>query len=140
MAGVGSRDTAGPWQKTLLIVEDEVVMRNALRTFLQQAYPQWMIIEAESGARALTACAVYRPGVVLMDIRLPDIDGIALTPRIKALLPDTCVIFVSYLHGGTHVERAFGAGGCAYVVKDRLFTDLLPAIAAAAAASLRFPG
>lgn len=124
--------TPGAGSTTLLIVEDEALMRDTLRRFLQQAFPAWTILEADGGLRALEACAAHRPGVVLIDIGLPDIDGIALAPRLKALQPDLRMVFVSYLNGETHVERAFEAGGCAYVAKDRLFADLLPALARAA--------
>lgn len=113
---------------TILIVEDQLLMRNTLRKFLQPAYPEWAFIEAADGASAMEACAAYLPQVVLMDISLPDIDGIALTKSIKDLLPNVAVIFVSYLNGKAHIDRALAAGGCAYVVKDRLFTDLIPAI------------
>lgn len=116
----------------LLIVEDQDMMRKTLRKFLGQAFPDWTLLEAADGAAALAACAAHRPGVVLMDIMLPDTDGIALTARVKAILPDTEVIFVSYLSGETHVARALAAGGSAYVVKDRLFSDLVPAIVAVA--------
>lgn len=118
--------------KTLLIVEDQEPMRRTLRRFLRQALPDWTVIEAADGMAALAACAAHRPGVVLMDIMLPDADGIALTPQVKAILPGTKVIFVSYLGGETHVARALAAGGSAYVMKDRLFYDLVPAIVAVA--------
>lgn len=113
---------------TLLIVEDQDMMRKTLRRFLQPAFPQWTVLEAADGASALAACVAHRPQAVLMDISLPDMDGIALTVRVKALLPEVQVIFVSYLSGETHVERALAAGGCAYVVKDQMFSDLIPAI------------
>lgn len=140
MIDAGTSDAADPRQTTLLIVEDEAVMRHTVRKFLQLAYPQWTILEAEGGAQALAACSARRPGVVLIDICLPDIDGITLAPQVKTLLPGCGVVFVSYLDGATYIERALAAGGCAYVVKDRLFTDLLPAIAAAVGRPLPLPG
>lgn len=117
---------------TLLIVEDQETMRRTLHRFLQSALPEWTLLEAANGADALAACAAHRPEVVLMDIMLPDADGIALTVQVKAALPDARVIFVSYLGGETHVARALAAGGSAYVTKDRLFSDLVPAILALA--------
>ncbi len=118
----------------LLIVEDQDMMRKTLRRFLQPAFPQWTVLEAADGASALAACVAHRPQAVLMDISLPDVDGIALTVRVKAMLPEVRVIFVSYLSGETHVERALAAGGCAYVVKDQMFSDLIPTIVDAVAA------
>lgn len=118
--------------KTLLIVEDQEPMRRTLRRFLRQTFADWTLVEAADGATALTACAEHRPDVVLMDIMLPDADGIALTVQVKAILPDTKVILVSYLGGETHIARALAAGGSAYVMKDKLFSDLVPAIVAVA--------
>ncbi len=117
---------------TLLIVEDQDLMRKTLHRFLRQTFPDWTLLEAADGAGALAAFAEHRPDVVLMDILLPDADGIALTVQAKAMLPDVKVIFVSYLGGETHVARARAAGGSAYVMKDRLFSDLVPAIVAVA--------
>lgn len=114
--------------RTLLIVEDQDTMRRTLRRFLRRSYPDWALFEAADGASALAACAEHRPDVVLMDIMLPDADGIALTVQVKSILPETKVIFVSYLGGETHMARALAAGGSAYVMKDRLFSDLIPAI------------
>lgn len=127
-----SRAHEGPRSVTLLIVEDQETMRKTLHRFLQSAFPEWTVLEAATGADALAACAAHRPEVVLMDIMLPDADGIALTVQVKATLPEARVIFVSYLGGETHVARALAAGGSAYVTKDRLFSDLVPAILALA--------
>jgi two-component system, NarL family, response regulator DesR len=126
--GGSSRARAIPMAITLLIVEDQDTMRRTLRRFLRLAFPDWVLFEAADGAAALVACAEQRPDVVLMDIMLPDADGIALTVQVRAILPGSKVIFVSYLGGETHIARALAAGGSAYVMKDRLFSDLIPAI------------
>lgn len=112
----------------MLIVEDQEVMRHALREFLQAAYPDATIREAGNAAQALELCRRHRPRVVLMDVQLPDGNGIDLTAQVKALLPDTAVIVVSQNAGGPYVERAIGAGANAYITKDRIYRELLPAI------------
>jgi DNA-binding NarL/FixJ family response regulator len=66
-----------------------------------------------------------------MDISLPDADGIELTARLKILYPGIHVIVVSYRSGEVYVQRALAAGARAYLVKDNLTTDLIPAVAAA---------
>jgi len=108
----------------VLIVEDQALMRQTLRDFLQGAFPSCNFREAADGASALEACKAYRPNLVLMDKCLPDADGIDLTARLKVLYPGIQVIVVSYRSGETYVQRA-------YLVKDTLITDLIPAVAAA---------
>ena len=66
-----------------------------------------------------------------MDKCLPDADGIELTARLKILYPGIQVIVVSHRSGEIYVQRALAAGARAYLVKDNLATDLIPAVAAA---------
>jgi len=118
-------------QKTVLIVEDQALMRQTLRDFLQGAFPSCNFREAADGASALEACKAYRPNLVLMDKCLPDADGIDLTARLKVLYPGIQVIVVSYQNGEIYVQRALAAGARAYLLKDNLATELIPAVAAA---------
>ena len=118
-------------QKTVLIVEDQALMRQTLRDFLQDAFPDCNFREAADGAGALEACNAYRPVLVLMDKCLPDADGIELTARLKSLYPGIQVIVVSHRSGEVYVKHALAAGARAYLVKDNLATDLIPAVAAA---------
>jgi DNA-binding NarL/FixJ family response regulator len=118
-------------QKTVLIVEDRALMRQTLHDFLQHAFPDLNFLDVADGASALEACNAYRPILVLMDKCLPDADGMELTARLKNLYPDIQVIVVSHTSGETYVQHALAAGARAYVVKDNLTTDLIPAVAAA---------
>ena len=113
----------------MLIVEDQEPMRSALREFLQAAYPQADIREAADGARALELCSGPRLPLVLLDVGLPDANGIDLIPRIKALQPDSVIIVVSQHTERAYAERARAAGAFAYVNKGAIYRELLPAIA-----------
>ena len=124
-----STDTGG--LKTVLIVEDHALMRQTLRRFLEQAFPGCGFREAADGASALEACNAHPAQLVLMDIFLPDANGIELTARLRVLYPGIQVIVVSHKSGQPYVQRALAAGARAYVVKDNLATDLVPAVAAA---------
>ena len=115
----------------MLIVEDQALLRQTMRKLLQDAFPDCNFLEAADGASALEACNAYRPVLVLMDISLPDADGIELTARLKILYPGIQVIVISYRSGETYVQRALAAGARAYLLKDNLATDLIPAVAAA---------
>jgi DNA-binding NarL/FixJ family response regulator len=117
----------------MLIVEDQDFMRRVLREFLQSAFPDKNIMEAEDGHSALVLCRERHPGVVLMDVGLPDANGIELTAQVKQMLPDTAVIIVSTHTGSAYTERARAAGAFAYVAKDAVHQELLPAIRAALA-------
>jgi DNA-binding NarL/FixJ family response regulator len=111
-----------------LIVEDQAYMRRTLRRFLESAFPGHEFHVACSGARALVQCRDHRPDVVLMDIELPDANGIELTAQIRLMLPDTAVIIVSNHNSAEHVRRALAAGAVAYVSKDAVDRDLIPSV------------
>ena len=115
----------------MLIVEDHALMRQTLRDFLQNAFPDCNFLDVADGASALQACKACRPVLVLMDKCLPDADGIELTARLKILYPGIPVIVVSYRSGEVYVQRALAAGARAYLLKDNLATELIPAVAAA---------
>ncbi len=106
-------------------------MRNTLRSFVQLAHSDCDIVDAGTGQDGLQLCRERRPHLVLMDVRLPDSNGIELTAQVKEMLPETTVIIVSS-HGETNYrEHARANGASDYVVKDRIYQDLLPAIARA---------
>lgn len=117
----------------MLIVEDQDQMRRALREFLQTALPGRPIHEAGDGRSALALCNQHRPNVVLLDIGLPDTNGIDLIGKIKSIRADTVVIIVSSQNSSAHMERARAAGAFAYVAKEAVTEQLLPAVHAALA-------
>ena len=122
-------------EQAVLIVEDQAVIRALLRDFLQSSFPGLAISEAADGRRALQLARERRPHVVLMDVNLPDANGIELAAQIKALLPDTRVIMVTSLAGSAYLERARAAGAFGYVAKEKIFSELLPVLARALAAA-----
>lgn len=113
---------------SLLIVEDQAAMRASLRTYVGSAFPAVQVLESATGAQALKTCAEVRPQLVLMDIRLPDANGIELTRRLRSLSPAPAVIVVSFLKGQPYVDRAREAGACQYIWKGNLDAELIPAI------------
>jgi DNA-binding NarL/FixJ family response regulator len=115
----------------LLIVEDRPVMRVMLREFVQNAFPDCEIFDVANGTRAMERCAEHTPDLVLMDVCLPDANGIELTARIRAQWPGVQVIVVSYLSAEAYIHGAKSAGAYTYIVKDRLTQDLIPAIESA---------
>ena len=120
-----------PVRPIILIVEDRAVMRAMLREFVQKAFPDYTIMDAHNGARGMALCMEHRPSLVLMDVRLPDANGIELTAIINAAAPYIPVIVISYLSGQPYLDQAKAAGARAYVAKDRLVSELVPAMTAA---------
>ena len=112
----------------VLIVEDQDFMRRMLVEYVQSAYPDITVLEAADGARALQLCRSTRPRLVLMDVALPDANGIELIPKIKEMLPETEVVIVSQHTVAAYVERAHAAGAFAYITKDKVHRELLPVI------------
>jgi DNA-binding NarL/FixJ family response regulator len=112
----------------ILLVGGRPVMRSLLREMVQNAFPDYAIMEAPNAARGLALCAAHRLRLVITDSRLPDGDGIELTARIKGASAETTVIVVSHFSTDIHLAQARAAGAHAYVVIDRLLPDLVPAI------------
>ena len=121
--------TASNSTPKVLIVEDQAPMRAALRDFLALTFSAWLVLEAADGATAMKVFTEHRPPLVLMDVCLPDTNGIELTRRIKALAPETAVVVMSIQNGAHIVEQAIAAGAAVFISKDRIFTELAPLIA-----------
>ena len=113
---------------SMLIVEDQETMRHVLREFLQAAFPDETIREAQSAREALELCRTHPFRLVLMDVRLPDGNGIDLTAQVKAMLPESAVIVVSQFSAQPYIEGALTAGAAAYITKDKVYRELLPTI------------
>jgi len=113
----------------VLIVEDHAPMRAGMRVLLQTAFPGCRILEADNSARALAMCFQHEPRLVLMDVCLPDANGIEFTRRLLKLFREIAVIIVSSLSAQVYVEQARAAGALLYIVKDKLSAELIPAVA-----------
>ncbi len=120
-------------EKTLrvLVVDDHPVVRQGLRAMIGGESRMEMIDEASSGEEALEKVSLLEPDVVLVDIRMPGMNGIEVTKRIKAARPDTAVILLTMYDSEVYVTEALRAGAAGYLVKDTPRELLLHAIDAA---------
>ena len=117
----------------VLIVDDHSVVREGLRMFLARDPDLETVGEAADGAEAIQQARLLRPDVVIMDLLMPALDGMAATRTIRSELPETEILaFTSVLEGASVVE-AIRAGAIGYLLKDSQAATLRAAIKAAAA-------
>lgn len=112
----------------LLVVDDHPLMRDALRN-LFEAEPGFEVVgEAADGAEAVQKCTELLPDVVLMDIRMPGIDGIEATHHIVQRCPDTRVLALTTFSTLEYVVPALRAGASGYLVKDSRHDEIVSAV------------
>lgn len=122
----------------LLIADDHTLFRRSLRA-LMEANGMEVVGEAESGARALDLVAEHEPDLVLMDLEMPDMDGLEATRRVSAEYPRVRVVVLTGSYDEEHLLEALQAGAQGYLVKtlepDQLFTMLESVLAGETALS-----
>jgi DNA-binding NarL/FixJ family response regulator len=117
----------------ILLIDDHPVVRTGLRAVLEAESDLELVGEAESGMRAVSLAHRLRPDVVLTDLLLPDMDGVAVTQRVRAELPETRVVILTSMdEEDASVVRAVQAGAMGYVLKSANTAELVQAIRSAA--------
>jgi len=112
----------------ILVVDDQLLYAEAISVLLDQHDGLEVVGIARDGRDAIEQAVALRPDVVLMDIRMPRLDGISATRRIRRRLPATRVVVMTALAGDEHVEQALGAGADACIKKFSRAGDLVTAI------------
>jgi two-component system response regulator YesN len=103
---------------SVLIVDDEELSRIAVRKLLSRLFPGALLAgEAENGRLAVEMALSLRPDIVLMDIRLPAMNGIDAAKAILAVLPDTRIVVLSAYDSFGFAQRAINIGVCGYLLK-----------------------
>ena len=121
----------------ILLVDDHTVVRKGLRTFLSYDPDLEVVGEAADGAQALSLARELTPDVVLMDLLMPGMDGIAATAAIRRDLPETEVLALTSVLEDASVVGAVRAGAIGYLLKDTQAEALCQAIKAAAAGQVQ---
>jgi NarL family two-component system response regulator LiaR len=141
MYNFGKRDRRLPKEALMairiLLVDDHQVVRKGLRTFLAYDPDLDVVGEAADGAEALHLARELAPDVVLMDLVMPGMDGIAATAAIRRELPDTEVVALTSVLEDASVVGAVRAGAIGYLLKDTEADALCGAIKAAAAGQVQ---
>ena len=115
----------------VLIVDDHAVVREGLRTYLMLEDHVELVGEAANGREAVTLATRLQPDVVLMDLQMPEMDGVNATRVIKERLPSTKVVVLTSFTDDQHVLPAIKAGATGYILKDASAHEVLRAIEAA---------
>jgi DNA-binding NarL/FixJ family response regulator len=121
----------------VLIADDHEVVRQGLRTFLEIDPELEVVGEASDGREAVRLAHRVHPDVVLMDLLMPELDGIAATRLIRQELPDTEVMALTSVLEDASVVGAVRAGAIGYLLKDTKAQELRQAIKAAAAGQVQ---
>lgn len=116
----------------ILLVDDQALFREGLRTLLGVHDDFAVVAEAANGAEALERVHAARPDVVLMDLRMPVLDGVAATRRLRDAHPECRVIVLTTFDDDDDVFEALRAGAVGYLLKDVSSSRLAEAIRAAA--------
>jgi len=121
--------THAPHRPVALIVDDHDAVRRALCERVQASFGQFSLREAGSVDEALKIVEAEKVDLVLMDFRLPGMDGVCGTREVLARSPQTTVVMVSGFDDSSHRSAATKAGVRAFVSKRAIGRDLIPAIA-----------
>lgn len=115
---------------TILIAEDQRLFRQSLRMLLEHERDLVVIGEAMDGRQAFDLAVERKPGIVLMDVDMPRLDGITATRLIRSCVPDSKVLMLSVHDDDARIVAAVQAGACGYILKDADHQEFLRIIRA----------
>lgn len=115
----------------VMIVDDHAVVRGGLSKFLQVHKDLELVGEAENGKEAIRLADQLRPDVVLMDLKMPEMDGVAATRELRQRHPNTRVLVLTSFAEDNMVQGALQAGATGYLLKNVSVSELATAIRAA---------
>jgi len=120
MASVDSHDTsvAPVGVARVLIVDDHALLRTGVANIINQEPGFEVVAEASNGREAIDAFLVHRPDVILMDLRMPEMEGVEAVKRIREIDPHARVVVLTTYDADEDIARALQAGAKAYILKD----------------------
>jgi DNA-binding NarL/FixJ family response regulator len=133
MVTVGGKSFMGPavtpFFYEILLVDDHALLRQGIRRILAENFDVRVVGELGDGLELLEALKKMQPHMVILDISMPQLGGLAATRIIKESHPDIKVLILTLHNRREYVDRARLAGADGYLLKDEMDTELLPAIA-----------
>lgn len=112
----------------LAIVDDHELARNSLRNMLADEADIEIVGEASNGRQALLLCSRLMPDLILMDVRMPEMDGLAATKEIKQRYPQTSIMMLTMHENPDYLLEALKAGAAGYVLKDAPQEEIIEAV------------
>ncbi|HEY1854831.1 MAG TPA: response regulator transcription factor [Solirubrobacterales bacterium] len=112
----------------VMLVDDEELMRTGLRSVLSSDPSIAVVAEAEDGGQAVRRAPAARPDVVLMDVRMPDVDGIAATAELLAAVPAAKVVILTTFEEDDYIDGALRAGASGFLLKRTPPEELIAAV------------
>jgi DNA-binding NarL/FixJ family response regulator len=128
----GTMETDGT-RIRVLTADDHPVVRAGIAAMLANEPDLVVVAEATNGAEAVALFEAHRPDVVLIDLRMPTLDGVGAIQAIRAVDPGARLVALTTYEGDADIHRALSAGACGYLLKDALVAELVAAVRAAAA-------
>jgi DNA-binding NarL/FixJ family response regulator len=116
----------------ILLVEDNDVFREALELLLGMRADVDVVASIADGSEAVAACDKYRPDVVLMDYRLPGMDGVQATAAVKQAHPEIAVVCLTASANSREIEALYAAGATSCLTKDQELDVIVEALTRAA--------
>ena len=120
----------------ILLVEDNKVFREALELLLGLRSDVEVVAAVGDGPEAVSAAVEFHPDVVVLDFRLPGMDGVQVTSAVKAACPDTAVLCLTATASGAETDALIAAGAVACLRKDQELEEIVAAIHGASAGRL----
>ena len=112
----------------ILVVDDQELIRRHLRRLLGSETDLNVVAEATSGNEAIRKAQEYQPNVVLLDIGIPELNGLLAAPLIKKAAPEVEILMVTSHDNSSYVREAFTAGARGYLVKRNIPAELIAAV------------
>jgi DNA-binding NarL/FixJ family response regulator len=123
----------------ILTVDDHPLLRKGIATLVNAEADMKLVAEASTGQEALELYRLHHPDVTLMDIQMPEMNGVEATNEIRSEFPDARIIVLTTYRGDAQILKALKAGARGYILKGQLYRELLETIRAVHAGQKRIP-